>query len=77
MTAWFRAVYDLGVGMALMLVAFDVGAIAGRLHGRLARRPRVGAVLTPLVLRATCAGLGAIGVAVGAVRLVAWYRVTA
>lgn len=77
MTAWFRAVYDLGVGVALMLVALDVGAVAGRLHGRLAHHPRIGVVLTPLVLRAACAVLGAIVMAVGAVRLVVRYRATA
>ena len=51
MGTWLRAVYAIGSGVVLMPAALDVGDIAGRLHGRLAHHPRVGVVLTPLVLR--------------------------
>ncbi|MER5401236.1 hypothetical protein [Streptomyces sp. NPDC002599] len=70
MSAWSRAVYDLGFGMALMLVALNAGGAAERLHRGMANHPRVGAVLTPTVLRATSAVLGVIGIAIGTVRLV-------
>ncbi|MET8965580.1 hypothetical protein ABZX69_40005 [Streptomyces sp. NPDC004074] len=70
MNAWSRAAYDLLTGAAMVAVACDVGDSARRLHRRVAGRPRVGAVLTPAVLRATAGALGAIGTTVGAVRLV-------
>ncbi|MFD9004156.1 hypothetical protein ACFV0T_24865 [Streptomyces sp. NPDC059582] len=69
MSAWSRAVYDLGFGVAMMLVAFNVRNCAWRLHGYVASRPRVGVVLTPTVLRAAGAVLGVTGTTIGTVRL--------
>ncbi|MFF3950016.1 hypothetical protein ACFYYN_35145 [Streptomyces sp. NPDC001902] len=70
MSAGFRAAYDLGLGVALLLVALNVGDAAGRLHRCAARHPRAGAVLAPVVLRAVGAVFGVIGTTIGAVRLV-------
>ncbi|MFD3455510.1 hypothetical protein ACFWVC_25470 [Streptomyces sp. NPDC058691] len=61
--------YDLAFGAALLSVALDVGNTAWRLHRWAANRPRLGAVLTPVVLRVAAAVLGVTGMTIGAVRL--------
>ena len=75
MIAWGRAIYDLGFGVAMMSVAFDVGKISRQVRRSVAKRPRIAAVLTPMVLRTTGAVLGVIGIAVGTVRLIHAYGV--
>ncbi|MEU1617552.1 hypothetical protein ABZ479_09645 [Streptomyces sp. NPDC005722] len=73
MIAWSKALVDLGYGMVLMSVALNVGSTAERLHRRVAIRPKLNAWVTPLVLRVTSAVVGALGLTVGAVRLVHAY----
>jgi hypothetical protein len=73
-SGWGRAVYDLGFGVMVMLVAFNVRRVAWRIHGYVTNRIGVSAMFTPTVVRATAAVVGVIGIAIGTVRLVGALR---
>lgn len=74
MSGWGRAVYDLGTGVVMMLVAFNVRNVAWRIYGFMTKRAGTNAIFTPTVVRATAAVLGVIGIAIGTIRLVGSLR---
>lgn len=70
MSGWGRTVYELGFGVAMMLVAFNVRDVAWRIHGYMANYIGVSVIFTPAVVRATGAVLGVSCIATGTVHLV-------
>lgn len=74
MSGWGRAVYDLGLGVMMMLVAFNVRDAAWRIYGFITNRAGTSTIFTPAVVRVTGAVLGMIGIATGTIRLVGALR---
>lgn len=69
MSTWAEVGRDVVFGVATLMVAFNVGDFAWRIHSSMANRIGINRLLTPTSMRVTCGILGALSIADAAVSL--------